>query len=242
MRHDHAPKDRLIQELLSRRDFTSAKPLIDAQLQENPEHSDYRYYLGVYHYFRGSLGESIVELEKSLKSNPRNTDAAICLSVLFNDIGRYADAKRVFEQANQSITDPLIGGRDQLEIDRKFAIKHLELADLYFRYKRFDEAIEEYSKAALLNPTSVDIRIKRAKALSKKGYVTRAVQELQQLKSTFPKYATLGIQLGLLHFSQNNYIEAESEWTSVLGYEPENREALTYLELLKKKISGNTAH
>ena len=35
---------------------------------------------------------------------PKHTDAAICLSVLFNDIGKYDEAKKVFEQANQSIT------------------------------------------------------------------------------------------------------------------------------------------
>jgi hypothetical protein len=39
-----------------------------------------------------------------------------------NDIGRYDEAKKVFEQANQSVFLKQIG--DDLQIDRRFAVKH----------------------------------------------------------------------------------------------------------------------
>jgi tetratricopeptide (TPR) repeat protein len=153
--------------------------------------------------------------------------------VILNDIGRYSEAKKIFEQANQSVFLKQVG--DDLQIDRRFAVKHFELGDLYFRYRRFDEAIEEYNKAILLDPATADMRIKRAKAFAKKGFITRAIQDLQQLKSERPSDLAVRIQLGLLHYSQGNALDAELEWESVTEMDPVHREAIAYLELLKKK-------
>ncbi|MGZ3697395.1 MAG: tetratricopeptide repeat protein, partial [Bdellovibrionota bacterium] len=220
-------------DLLQKRDFTRAESLIRGRLEADPESADAYYLLGVMYYFQGQVGQTVENLRKALSIDPRHTDAAICLSVLFNDIGKYDEAKKVFEQANQSVAHKQTG--DDFGIDRKFAVKHLELADLYFRYRRYDEAIEEYAKAAVLDPTALDIRIRRAKAYAKKGFLTRAMQELQQLKHEHARYIPARIQLGLLHYSQNNLLDAELEWESVLEIDPVNREARAYLEMAKRK-------
>jgi tetratricopeptide (TPR) repeat protein len=224
--------DQQIQELLSRRNFSQAEVLIRERLHREPHNPDVHYLMGVMHYFQGQVSQTVENLRKALSIDPRHTDAAVCLSVLFNDIGKYDDAKRVFEQANQSVTNKRVG--DDFGIDRKFAVKHLEIADLYFRYRRYDEAIEEYGKAARLDPTTLDIRIRRAKAYAKKGFLTRSMQELQQLKHEYPQYAPARIQLGLLHYSQGNVLDAELEWENVTALEPQNREAHAYLQMAKK--------
>ena len=72
------------------------------------------------------------------------------------------------------------------------------------------------------------------KAFAKKGFITRAIQDLQQLKVERPDNTTVGVQLGLLHYSQGNLVDAQIEWESVLGQDPVNREAIAYLELLRK--------
>lgn len=226
-----AESDRHIQELLNRREFAAADERIKERLRSNPQSADAHYLWGVAQYFQGKLGHAIEGLKKALSLDPRHTDAAICLSVLFNDIGKYDEAKKVFEQANQSVVHRR-SGFDQ-GIDRKFAVKHLELADLYFRYRRYDEAIEEYSKAISLDPAALDIRIRRAKSYAKKGFVTRAIQELIQLKNQHKDYLPARLQLGLLHYSQNNVLDAELEWESVLGFDSNNKEAQTYLEMAK---------
>lgn len=223
--------DQAIQALLSRREFDRARELIDKRLEREPQSADANYLLGVLHYFQGRLPQAIAGLQKALELDPRHTDAAICLSVLFNDIGKYDDAKQVFEQANRSVSQRRKS--DGLGVDRKFAIKHLEIADLYFRYRRFEEAIEEYRKASALDPDTPEIRIRLAKAYAKKGLVTRALQELQQLKADNPRYIPARIQLGLLHYSQSNVLDAELEWEGALEVEPGNREAQAYLEMAK---------
>lgn len=233
-----ASSDRQIQELISRRDFTHAEALIRERMDANPQSADAHYFMGVLHYFQGHLGQTVQNLKQALVLDPRHTDAAICLSVLFNDIGKYDEAKRVFDQANQSIARKHASGAGSVtgddEVDRKFSVKHLELADLYFRYRRYDEAIDEYSKAAVLDPKTLEIRIRRAKALAKKGFLTRAIQELQQLKQEQPRFAPARIQLGLLHYSQGNLLDAELEWETVLEIEPRNREAHAYLDMCRQ--------
>jgi tetratricopeptide (TPR) repeat protein len=225
--------DRRIQDLLSRRDFRQAEALIQSKLNAEPDSPDAHYLLGVSNYFQGKLGQTIEHLRRALSIDPQHTDAAICLSVLYNDIGKYEEAKKVFEQANQSVAHHKTG--DPLGIDAKFAVKHLELADLYFRYRRYDEAIEEYARAAVLDPSVLDVRIRLARAYAKKGFLTRAMQELQQLKREQPHYLPPRIQLGLLHYSQGNLLDAELEWEGVLDIEPANREALAYLEMAKQQ-------
>jgi tetratricopeptide (TPR) repeat protein len=227
-----AGRDKHIEELLSKREFAKAEALIREKLKQDPQSADAHYLLGVFHYFQGHLGQTVESMRKALSCDPQHTDAAICLSVLYNDIGKYDDAKRIFEQANQSVAHKHTS-RD-VGIDRKFAVKHLELADLYFRYRRYDEAIEEYGKAALLDPQTLDIRIRRAKAFAKKGFLTRAMQELQALKHEQPNYVPARIQLGLLHYSQGNVLDAELEWEAVLDIEPTHREAVAYLEMAKQ--------
>jgi tetratricopeptide (TPR) repeat protein len=221
-----------IQELLKRRNFDQAETLVRQALHKSPTDADYHYLLGVTEYMRGDLPKTIQAMKQALSLDPRHTDAAVCLSVLYNDIGKYDEAKKVFEQANQSVSYE--EATTDASINRKFAVKHLELADLYFRYRRYDEAIDEYSKAATLDPANLDLRIRRAKAYAKKGYLSRAIQELQLLKSERPDYAPARIQLGLLHFSQGSLLDAELEWEAVLSNDPAHREALAYLEMAKE--------
>lgn len=229
---DHSSQHKQIQSFIYEKDFHKADSLLNAALNVTPEKADVHYLKGVSLYFQGKISLAIDSLKRTLLLDPRHTDAAICLSVLYNDIGRYQEAKQIFEQANHSVSPHLT--TQESEIDLKFAIKHLELADLYFRYRRYDEAIEEYSKAAILNPSHLEIRIRRAKALAKKGFVTRSIQELQQIKLENARFLPALIQLGLLHYSQGNILDAELEWESVLEQDAENAEALAYLQMAKR--------
>jgi tetratricopeptide (TPR) repeat protein len=224
--------DRRVQDLLNRKDYGRAESVIREKLGREPNSPDAHYLMGVLNYFRGSVGPTIASLKRALELDPRHTDAAICLSVLLNDLGKYDDAKKIFDQANQSVVhrrEGVVSG-----VDQKFAVKHLELGDLYFRYRRYDESIEEYSKAALLNPTHFETRIRRAKAYARKGFVSRALQDLQSLKHDHPDYLPSRIHLGLLHYSQGNLIDAELEWEDVLRRQPEHPEAVAYLAMIRR--------
>lgn len=232
--------DNEIKQWIEQKEFSRAEQALNLKLQGEPESAETHYQLGIVYYYQGNLNRTIEHLKKSLLLDPQHTDAAICLSVLYNDIGKYEDAKKIFERANQSVTFNRDGG--QQEIDRKFAVKHFEMGDLYFRYRRYDEAIEEYQKASALDSGLLEVRIRRAKAYAKKGFTTRAIQELQQLKTEKQFYVPARVQLGLLYFSQGNVLDAELEWESVLDLEPTHRETQSYLEMAKRaRIEGQPA-
>ncbi len=231
--------DRRIQDLLNRKDYGRADSLLRDRIAKEPNSVDAHYLMGVLNYFQGNVGQTIASLKRALEIDPRHTDAAICLSVLLNDLGKYDDAKKIFEQANQSVVhrrEGVVSG-----IDQKFAVKHLEIGDLYFRYRRYDESIEEYSKAALLNPAHYETRIRRAKAYARKGFVSRALQDLQALKHDHPDYLPSRIHLGLLHYSQGNLIDAELEWEDVLRRSPDQPEAIAYLTMIRRARESGTS-
>lgn len=231
--------DLQIQELIHQKEFVRAHSLIHEKLKRDPQSADAYYLWGVASYFEGKVGPTIKALKKALEIDPRHTDSAICLSVLLNDLGRYDEARKIFEQANHSVVHKKDGVVSS--IDQKFSVKHLELGDLYFRYRRYDEAVEEYSKSILLNPQHLDTRIRRAKAYARKGYVTRAMQDLQTLKHEHAHFLPARVQLGLLHYSQGNLIDAELEWETVISLHPDHREARAFLEMAKKeRLKGRT--
>lgn len=220
-----------VQGLISKKQFPEAEKQLGEKLRLDPNHAEALYLLGVSNYFQGQIGPAIEHLRRALELNPKNTDAAVCLSVALNDIGKYSDAKRAFEQANLTISSKQAS---DIETDRKFGVKHLELGDLYYRYRRYDEAIDEYTKSARLDPTSLETRIKRAKTYAKKGLSTRAAQELAELKAEFPTSLAPRMQIGLLLYSQGNVLDAELEWETALNLDPQNREIQAYLAMAKR--------
>lgn len=226
-----------IHSFIQEKNFLAAEDLIYSGLKGNPEDSQLFYLRGVLRSFQGRLAPAMDDLKIALQQDPRHTDAAICLSIILNDIGKYDEAKKVFDQANSALLIKSSG--DDIEIDRKFSVKHLELGDLYFRHRRYDEAIEEYGKAIALNPTDIHLHIRRAKAFAKKGYVSRAIQSLQELKIQHPTNPTIRLQLGLLHYSQGNVLDAGLEWEQVLENHPENKEAQSYLQLVSGASGSN---
>lgn len=188
--------------------------------------------LGTSHYMQGRVGKAIECFKKVLSIDPKHTDAAISLSIIYNDIGRYDDAKKIYQVANQSLQLKRQGSDDLL--DRKFALKHIEMGDLYFKYHRYDDALDDYSKAARLDPNYLEIRIKLAKVYARKGFTTRAIQELQALCHEHQNFIPARIHLGLMYFSQGNVIDAQLEWERARAQDPSNTEIQTYLEMAKQ--------
>ena len=69
--------------------------------------------------------------------------------------------------------------------------------------------------------------------LGKKGFKSKAIDELTKLKNEQPDFHTARVALGVLYFGLGNVLEAQTEWEKVLAKDPKNSEAMTYLELSK---------
>ncbi|MBL6990946.1 MAG: tetratricopeptide repeat protein [Bacteriovoracaceae bacterium] len=213
--------------------FKNAKKLFDEVIEINYNNIEAFFYLGNIFHQNGEIGKAIKAFNKVLSLDPAHTDAAISLSVLYNDIGKYEEAKKVFEVASSRVKNntAVSKGINDTHVNKKFALKHFEIGDLYMGYNRFDEALFEYNKCIRLNPLKFEARIKIAKVYAKKGLMSKAFDELKSLKNEDPSYLPARISLGVLYYGVGSILEAQTEWKNVLAKDPRNQEAHMYLNL-----------
>lgn len=218
-------------EAFQKNDLKTASLFLNEVIEQNPNSTEGFFYLANVFHVRGELGKAIKGFSRVLELDPHHTDAAISLSVIYNDIGRYEEAKAIFEKANNQVKNTQQQGLSDPHLNKKFSLKHYELAEMYASYGRMDESLFEYNKAVTLDPDNLEIRIKVAKAYTKKGFVSKAFDELKRLKNEHPGYMPARIALGLLYYGNGNIIEAQAEWQNVLSRDPAHQEAIMYMNL-----------
>ena len=216
-------------------EYKKAAAIFNEIIEVDPKSIDALFFLANIFHINGEIGKAIKAFNRVITIDPTHTDAAISLSVLYNDIGHYEEAKKVFNQANERVKTRARGneGIDDQHVNKKFALKHLELADLYMTYNRFDEALFEYNKVVALDTESLETKIKIAKVYAKKGFVSKAIDELKKLRTEKPDYTNARVALGILQYGNGNILEAQAEWEKVMSLEPMNSEAAMYLNLSK---------
>jgi tetratricopeptide (TPR) repeat protein len=212
-------------------DLKTASLFLNEVIDQNPNATEAYFYLANIFHVRGELGKAIKGFQRVLELDPHHTDAAISLSVIYNDIGKYEEAKAIFEKANNQVKNNQQQGVTDPHLNKKFSLKHYELAEMYASYGRCDEALFEYNKAVTLDPDNLEIRIKVAKTYTKKGFTSKAFEELKRLKNEHPGYLPARIAIGLLYYGNGNIIEAQAEWQNVLSRDPAHPEALMYMQL-----------
>jgi tetratricopeptide (TPR) repeat protein len=221
-------------EAFQKNDLKTASLLLHEIIDGNANNTEAYFLLANVFHIRGEIGKAIKAFQKTLELDPYHTDAAISLSVIFNDIGRYEEAKTIFDKANGQVKNSHQQGLSDPHLNRKFSLKHYELAEMYSSYGRAEEALFEYNKASTLDPDNLEIRIKVAKTYTKKGFISKAFDELKRLKNEQPGYMPARIALGLLYYGNGNIIEAQAEWQNVLNREPSQPEALMYINLSRQ--------
>src|SRR5262245_41020727 len=101
--------------------------------------------LATIYYDQGQFKKAIRFFRRALEIDPTYTDASVGLSIILNDLGRYDEGKKVFEEAQTALDERKKRQNDPF-MEEKIAIKHAELGEIYFQYKRFNEAIEQFFK------------------------------------------------------------------------------------------------
>ena len=222
-------------ECFDKQEYKKSQVVLNEIIESDDKNIDALFLLANIFHINGEIGKAIKAFNKVLNLNPEHTDAAISLSVLYNDIGQYDEAKKVFDTANDRVKgkNKGTGLLEDKHINKKFASKHYELADLYLSYNRFDEALFEFNKVVGLDSENLEARLKIAKVYAKKGFVVKAIEELRNLKNEEPGYAPARIALGVIHYGNGNVIEAQTEWEKVLIKDPFNTEASMYMNLSK---------
>lgn len=182
----------------------------------------------------GELEKAVEFFKAALEINPRYSEAAINLSYVLSELGRYEEANEVREKMKSFIgtkkkknDDPFVLG--------KIANLHGELGERYIEIGWDEDAVEEYKKAIKLRPAFVDLRTRLAVLEREQGRIEDAIEHLTQSLLENPNYLPGYIQLGLTYYVMGEKELAKKQWENVLAKDPDNSVVNVYLNMLKKK-------
>ncbi len=225
---------KMAREDIARSSLSSAEKNLEQALVLNNRSAEVYHLLGCIYSKRGKFKKATVAFQNALHLDPLFTEAAIALSSLFNDVGKYKEGAAVFYQAKKHL-DTLPPGHDP-KINRTLAQRHHELGLLYMRFERFAEANHEFTKALNLEPGNLAVSLQISKSLAKLGDRAAATAFLRQTISQNPRSAEARIQLGILLHSQHQVREAQREWKDALNLEPDNKHAQMYLNMVEAPL------
>lgn len=209
--------------------YKIAEPILSQLILQNTKNPEIYQMLATIYYDKGQFSKAIKTFKRALEIDPTYTDASVGLSIILNDLGRYEEGKEVFQKA-QKLLEKKTGKSDPF-IDEKLASKHEEIADLYYQYKRFNEALEQLLKAQALSSRKPEITLRIAEVYTQLGQTDRAVKDLKSLIREYPHLIPARLKLGLILYNTNNIAEATEQWENVLVRDPVNPEALRYIRM-----------
>jgi tetratricopeptide (TPR) repeat protein len=217
--------------------YKQAEPLLEQLMLQNLRNPEIYQMLATLYYDRGQFNKAIKTFKRALEIDPQYTDASVGLSIILNDLGRYDEGQKIFQEARTQL--------DQLKkpnlafLDEGISKKHEELADLYSQSRSWTEALENLQKALKLMPQRrVDLGVKIAEALSRLGESQKAIRELREVIFIESESTAARLKLADLYYKTNRLAEARDQWESVLVYEPRNQEARDHLLKMKSGKSN----
>lgn len=214
--------------------YKLAEPLLEQLLLQNLRNPEIHQMLATLYYDRGQFNKAIKTFKRALEIDPGYTDASVGLSIILNDLGRYEEGRKVFQEARQILDErkkPSLGF-----LDESISKKHEELADLYAQSRQWAESLENLLKAQKLMPQRRrDLGVKIADSYSRIGESQKAIRELKEVLFIDSDHTMARLKLAELYARNNRIAEAIDQWEAVLLKEPNNREAKD--NLLKHKKS-----
>lgn len=209
--------------------YKIAEPLLNQMVMQNSRNPEVFQMLATIYYDKGQFNKAIKTFKRALEIDPTYTDASVGLSIILNDLGRYDEGRKIFEEA-QSLLDKRKGTSDPF-LEEKLASKHEELADLYFQYKRYTEALDQLFKAQKLSSRKAEITMRITECFVKMDDHERAIRELKGLIREYPQFLPARMKLGIIYYNLNNLAEATEQWEAVLVRDPHHGEAKKYLRM-----------
>jgi tetratricopeptide (TPR) repeat protein len=209
--------------------YKMVEPILQQMLLQNTRNPEVYQMLATIYYDKGQFSKAIKTFKRALEIDPTYTDASVGLSIILNDLGKYDEGKQVFIDA-QNLLDKRSGKNDPF-VDEKLSSKHEELADLYFQYKRYPEALEQLLKAQKLSTRKAEITMRISEVHVQLGQGDRAVKDLRALIREYPHFIPARLKLGVIYYNSNNVAEATEQWENILMRDPQHPEALRYLKM-----------
>ncbi len=211
-------------------DYKSAEPVLNQPTLINSNNPEVFQMLATIYYNRGQFNKAVKTFKKALEVDPEYCDAAVGLSIILNDLGKYEEAKKVFQKA-QTIIEKRKINRASENMDDKFAQKHLELGDLYLQHRRFEPALMQYQTAKKLASNKLDSTLTISECYLQMGQTSSAIVELRGFLQNEPNVHKARLKLGQILYNSQKIAEAVDQWEHVIRLDPKNEDAHRYLKM-----------
>ncbi len=216
------------------KDFFRAEKLLREALGGGANYPDIHYILGLIYHQWGKLHQAIEYFEKAIELNSAYTEALLSLSITLNDMGRYEEAKSVYQRASSTLS--AFGELSRGSMFRgRIANLHAELGGLYTALGQNEDAIREYRKALTVAPEFPDRRVRMAIALREAGRIEEALTEVERVLETRPGEVSALVQQGILLYLLGRKEHARRAWEEALFRDPLNKLVQLYLHTLDRE-------
>lgn len=224
-------------ELFQENKYAQAEPLLNQLILKGSKNPEIFQMLGTVFYDRGKFNKAIKSFKRALELDPTYTDASVGLSIILNDLGKYEEGRKVFEEAQAALRQ---SSKEQDPfLNEKFSIKHDELGEMYLQHSRFDEAVEQFYRALALSSRKPELSMKVINTYFKMGEDHKGLSELQKLVKEYPGFLSARLRLGRILFEQGDVPSAVEHWEAVLLKDPDNVEASRLLRQSQSLVENH---
>jgi Tfp pilus assembly protein PilF len=225
-------------EHFAKREYDKAEPLLRQVAKHTDRFADVFDMLGVIAHGQGAFTLARYWFERALVLNPNYTEAQLNLMVTLNDLGDYAEARKLYGQLRQrggqrEAADAFVKGR--------IANMHADISQAYSDVGMQVEAIHELEKAVALCPNFPDLRTRLGVMYRDAGDRVRAREQFEKAKHDNPEYLQARLMLGVLHLSGGDNEAAEKEFEAVLDRDPGNTNARMYRRIARGHEPSGTS-
>ena len=217
------------------KDFPRAEKILREAIEGGADYADIYYILGLIYHQWGKLTQAVEHFEKALGLNPEYVEVLLSLSITLNDMGRYDEAKIVYQRATVSVTRTGEPAKGSLFRGR-IANLHAELGELYLALRQYEDAIREYRNALTVAPEYPDLRIRMAVALREAGRMPEGLEEIRRVISSHPGNVQAMIQQGIFLYLSGEKADARNAWEEALYRDPTNKLIQLYLNTIDREV------
>lgn len=203
--------------------YNLAEPILNQLILKNAKSPEVFHMLGTIYYDQGKFNKAIRAFRRALELEPTYTDASVGLSIILNDLGKYEEGRKVFDDAKELLAKQ--AGSEDPYINEKFSIKHDELGEMYFQHTRFKEALEQYFKALSMSSRKPELTMKIVECFVRLESPEKALKELRSLIKEYPGFLSARVRIGKILYDGGDVQGAIEQWEAATHREPGHGEA-----------------
>lgn len=215
--------------------YDRATPLLNSLVSQKVLSPDVYHMLGTINYEQSQFKTSIVSFKKALHLDPYFTDSSIGLSVVLNDLGKYEQAKEVFQDAQKKLKEKN-SEQNSAGLNLEIAVKHRELCELYKKANQPRQAFQNLVRYEELHSETLETALEKANLQRMLSNFNFAAEILKSWWAENPeiKDPSFFIALSELFYLDRQVISALSACEQGLKVAPQNKELINLFNNLTK--------